>query len=69
MHTEIADQGMKGSHTHDIVVLNNAHPHQQHSKGYGHPDGSIAGIDHTHLTHDRRDKAPEHHPPKGMVGY
>lgn len=66
------DDGMVGNHGHDRVTLHNAHPHQEHSKGYTSQDGigtayESHGFEGIHITHGKRDKAPEHHPPKGLM--
>jgi hypothetical protein len=70
--TGVGDDGMVGHHSNDHVNVMNAHPHQEHSAGY-HTDGEIGTHYATHgfigvnIIHGKRDKAPEHHPPKGLA--
>jgi hypothetical protein len=66
------DDGMVGAHSNDRVMLHNAHPHQEHSVGYTAEDGvgtsyETHGFAGVHITHGKRDKGPEHHPPKGLM--
>jgi len=90
-HRALDDYGHTGAHAHDEIVMHNAHPHQQHSVGYGRahkmtedtgelgPDPMKSGnrieseyenhgYQAFHVVHPNRDKAAEHHPPKGRVG-
>jgi len=60
------DAGHLGHNPHDHVMVNNAHPHQSHSANGGVSRGENHGFAHTHITHSRRDKAPEHHPAAGL---
>jgi hypothetical protein len=64
----LSDDGMTGQHTNDKVMLQNAHPHQAHSVGYDneHDSQMNHGIAGFTVSHPKRDKAPEHHPPKGL---
>lgn len=68
-HTDMGDDGMVGAHRNDRVILRNSHPHQQHSKGHdAHHDSHLNhGIQGFYIAHSRRDKGPEHHPPKGLM--
>jgi hypothetical protein len=67
----LSDDGMTGQHTNDRVMLRNAHPHQAHSVGYDNEHGSQTnhGIQGFSVIHPKRDKAPEHHPPKGLMDH
>lgn len=66
----LEDEGMVGHHRADKVTLHNAHPHQSHSVGY--EDSTMGttyenhGFEAVHIMHGKRDKGPEHHPPKGL---
>jgi hypothetical protein len=65
------DEGMMGSFVNNKVTLHNAHPHTEHSVGYHvtsprHEHGLNHGIQSMHIVHHKRDKNPEHHPPKGL---
>lgn len=51
------DMGHKGAHDNKMPP-SNKHPHQQPSTYYG--NGPIT------VMHDKRDKAPEHHPPQAF---
>jgi hypothetical protein len=66
------DEGHVGQHQNDVVMLHNAHPHQSHSVGYHtesprHTRHENHMFESVHITHHKRDKAPEHHPPKGLM--
>jgi hypothetical protein len=67
--TGVGDDGMVGHHSHDHVIVHNAHPHQEHSVGY-HDSGTEYinhGFESVHFTHGKRDKGAEHHPPQGLM--
>ena len=66
MGNEVGDKGHTGSWTSDVVVHHNAHPHQAHSNDGEKDMYTNHGFIAHHVVHDSRDKAPEHHPPKGM---
>ena len=66
------DEGHVGAHQNDTVMLHNSHPHQQHSVGYHiesprHTKTMNHEFEGVHITHHARDKAGEHHPPKGLM--
>ena len=68
------DEGHVGAHANDTVLLKNSHPHQQHSTGYHvqsphHTATENHGFEGVHISHDSRDKNPEHHPPKGLMAH
>jgi hypothetical protein len=68
-HTDLGDDGMVGQHRNDRIMLRNSHPHQSHSVGYEaqHETHENHGLEGFSVVHGRRDKGPEHHPPKGLV--
>lgn len=76
-HTELDDLGHLGTHHNDELVLENAHPHAEHSVGYTDGvtdphDTRITNYENhgfmaMHVNHHTRDKNPEHHPHKGRM--
>ena len=66
------DHGHVGAHKNDHVQKLNAHPHTAHSVGYHvhsplHTHSMNHEFEGVHVGHPPRDKAPEHHPPKGLM--
>jgi hypothetical protein len=66
------DEGHRGTHTHDKIVLLNSHPHIDHSASFSsnaaHFDtGSSHGLQSYHVMHNPRGKGAEHHPPSGLM--
>jgi len=67
------DEGHVGQHQNDVVALRNAHPHQSHTVNYVDDGGPrkdsymTHGFQAVHITHHKRDKGAEHHPPKGLM--
>ena len=77
IHDGLDDVGHLGHIHSDHVLMANAHPHQQHSVGYGyeqpdHPQKTHYenhGFYAVHIAHHVRDKNPEHHPPTGLIDH
>jgi hypothetical protein len=60
------DHGLKGSNSHDRITVHNAHPHQAHTHSEDVSHYHSHGLMAMDITHDRRQKGEEHHPPLGL---